>query len=369
MDDIRKIINDNKIEFISLKWVDIEGQLRQIDMPVKQFESRNSELQDYNLIPYFNTAFIDPFRSLPTLNILCSYNILDTRQIAISTNEFLINQNIDLKIAQAIEFFIFDDNGDNVRSANNMDHEGEYKKNKDEEQASKFAVDPFDKLVNIRAEISKILQEIGIDVSLHYHSSYPSQCSIALLQVPFIQAADNLIIAKYVIRQVVASYGKTATFMPNPTAGQRSLLKLQLHLNDMPKSKLKYYLNQLYHNAKYINAFTNSSLNSYKSTIPNDMFLISKENDQNILNISFLDTDSNPYISLSSLIAALFNSEEETETISDLSKPLPPLNLQNTLESALSMLSSSDKKSYKFLSPYFAQEIIDQYINNIKRKL
>ena len=64
-----------------------------------------------------------------------------------------------------------------------------------------------------------VMEEMGVEVEKHHHEVAPSQHELGMKFGTLIETADSLQTYKYVVHQVAASYGKTATFMPKPVAG------------------------------------------------------------------------------------------------------------------------------------------------------
>ena len=83
-----------------------------------------------------------------------------------------------------------------------------------------FPVPPIDSLQDIRSEMCLLLEQQGVEVEVHHHEvAAPGQCEIGTKFATLVKRADWLQILKYTVRNVAASYGKTATFMPKPVVG------------------------------------------------------------------------------------------------------------------------------------------------------
>ena len=82
-----------------------------------------------------------------------------------------------------------------------------------------FPVPPVDSEQDMRGEYLKSLKEVGIKVEKHHHEVAPSQHELGMYFGTLVDQADNVQLYKYVVQMVTHSFGKTATFMPKPIAG------------------------------------------------------------------------------------------------------------------------------------------------------
>ena len=82
-----------------------------------------------------------------------------------------------------------------------------------------FPVPPVDSGTDLRAEMVTVMAEMGLTVEKHHHEVAPSQHELGIKFDTLVRCADNMQIYKYVVQNVAHSYGKTATFMPKPVAG------------------------------------------------------------------------------------------------------------------------------------------------------
>lgn len=260
---------------------------------------------DMILMPNPETAFTDPFAAQPTLVVFCDivepstgqgYE-RDPRSTAKRAESYLAYTGIGDKafFGPELEFFVFDDvrwkvemNGSFVQVDS---EEGPYNSDKEYEMGNTghrpgikggyFPVAPVDSLADIRAEMLTVLKEVGVEPVLHHHEVAPSQCELGTGFGTLVQMADAVQKYKYVVHNVAHSYGKTATFMPKPIAGDngsgmhvhQSLWKQDKPLfagngyADLSEMAL-YYIGGIIKHAKAINAFTNPTTNSYKRLIP-----------------------------------------------------------------------------------------------------
>jgi glutamine synthetase len=261
---------------------------------------------DMVLMPDTTTAVMDLFSDEPTMILRC--DILepgtmkgyerDPRSIAKRAEAYLKSTGIGdtAYFGPEPEFFILDDvrwgadmsgafykidseeaqwNSERVYEDGNIGHRPTVK-------GGYFPVPPVDSLQDIRSAMCLALEEMGVSVEVHHHEvATAGQCEIGTRFNTLVRKADESLILKYVVQNVAHSYGKTATFMPKPLVGDngngmhvhQSLAKNGKNVFSGNKygglSDLAlYYIGGIFKHARALNAFTNSSTNSYKRLVP-----------------------------------------------------------------------------------------------------
>ena len=193
------------------------------------------------------------------------------------------------------EFFLFDDvrfenkinkvsyevdavdaswNTDSTYEVGNMGHRPSVK-------GGYFPVNPVDDAQDIRSEMLSTMKRMGMKVDKHHHEVASCQHELGLIFGSLTHQADELQKYKYVVHNVAHAYGKSATFMPKPIAGDNGT---GMHVNmsifkggkplfagdkyaDLSDEAL-YFIGGILQHAKALNAFTNPATNSYKRLIP-----------------------------------------------------------------------------------------------------
>lgn len=313
---------------------------------------------DMILMPDTTTAFLDPFAVQPTLVIFCDviepstgqpYG-RDPRSIAKRAEKYLASTGIGdtAYFGPELEFFVFDDvrhkttgthsffliDSEELPCNTGREYPGGNMAHRPPTKGGYFPVQPVDSGFDLRCEMLSVLTSVGITPVLHHHEVAPAQHEMGFDFSTLTATADNVQKYKYVVHNVAHSYGKTATFMPKPMAGDngsgmhthQSLWKGGKPLfagngyADLSEMCL-YYIGGIIKHAKALNAFTNASTNSYKRLIPGFeapvlLAYSSRNRSASIripyvaspkgkrIEVRFPDPTANPYYSFSAMLMA-----------------------------------------------------------------
>ncbi|BAY74641.1 L-glutamine synthetase [Nostoc linckia NIES-25] len=323
--EVLKRIQDEKIQLIDLKFIDTVGTWQHLTLYQNQIDESSftdgvpfdgSSIRgwkainesDMTMVLDPNTAWIDPFMEVPTLSIVCSIKEPRTgewynrcpRVIAQKAVDYLVSTGIGdtVYFGPEAEFFIFD----NARFAQTA-NEGYYFLDSEEGawnsgkagtvekpnlgykprfKEGYFPVSPTDSFQDIRTEMLLTMADLGVPIEKHHHEvATGGQCELGFRFGKLIEAADWLMIYKYVIKNVAKKHGKTVTFMPKPIFGDngsgmhchQSIWKdgQPLFAGDkyagLSETAL-YYIGGLLKHAPALLAITNPSTNSYKRLVP-----------------------------------------------------------------------------------------------------
>ncbi len=324
IDEFYKYCEAKEVEFVDFRFTDIKGAWHHISYRMSAVETSMLEAglpfdgssieawqpinkSDMLLKPDVETAFLDPFTADSTVIVICDvYDIYENelyakcpRSIAKKSLEYLAEADIGdvAYFGPENEFFIFDDvqiwAGVNQSGYKVDSDEGEWNDSTSMEdfgnmghrprtKGGYFPTMPIDSMVDLRAEMMLILEEVGLDVMLGHHEVAQAQGEIGIKFGTLIEAADNVQKYKYVVKMVAHLNGKSATFMPKPLYGDngngmhvhQSIWKngKNLFYNEGAYANLSetalHYLGGIFKHSDAVAAFTNPSTNSYKRLIP-----------------------------------------------------------------------------------------------------
>ncbi|MCW4463169.1 type I glutamate--ammonia ligase [Sphingomonas sp. BT-65] len=320
--DILKMVKDQEIEWIDLRFTDPKGKWQHLTMVAGvigedeltdglMFDGSSIEgwkainESDMILKPDLDAVWVDPFSATPMLILVCDIvepstgelYARDPRSTAKRSEAYLQSLGIGdtVYVGPEAEFFMFDDvrfensystsyyalddielpgNSSKEYESGNMGHRPRAK-------GGYFPVAPVDSAVDIRGEMVSTMLEMGLPCDKHHHEVAAAQHELGLTFGTLVQTADRMQIYKYVVHQVAHAYGKTATFMPKPIKEDNgSGMHTHMSIWDGGKPLFAgngyaglsemclYFIGGVIKHAKALNAFTNPTTNSYKRLVP-----------------------------------------------------------------------------------------------------
>jgi glutamine synthetase len=321
--EVLSLIKDQGIKLIDLKFIDLPGIWQHLTVYENQIDESSftdgvafdgSSIRgwkainesDMSMVLDPNTAWIDPFMAEPTLSIICSIKEPRTGEPYSRCPRVIAQKAIDYLNSTGIgdtaffgpeaEFFIFDD----VRFDQNQ-HEGYYyvdsiegrwNSGRKEEggnlgykpryKEGYFPVAPTDTSQDMRSEMLLTMAKCGVPIEKHHHEvATGGQCELGIRFDTLVKSADNLMIYKYVIKNVARKYGKTVTFMPKPVFndnGSGMHTHQSIWKDGQPlfggdgyaglSQMALWYIGGILKHAPALLAFTNPTTNSYKRLVP-----------------------------------------------------------------------------------------------------
>ncbi len=321
-DAVLKTIADEGVEYVDIRFTDPRGKLQHVtimaDLVDEDFLDegfmfdgssiagwKSIEASDMKLMPDTGCTYLDPFYAEKTLCIHCSVVEPDTgepyerdpRGTAQKAEAYLVSTGIGdvAYMGPEAEFFLFD----NVRYSNEINKvsyeidatDASWNTDTDYEMGNMghrpgikggyFPVNPIDESQDLRSEMLSTMKRLGMKVDKHHHEVGSCQHELGLIFGALTHQADELQKYKYVVHNVAHAYGKSATFMPKPIAGDNGS---GMHVNmsiwkegkplfagdkyaDLSNEAL-YFIGGILKHARALNAFTNPGTNSYKRLIP-----------------------------------------------------------------------------------------------------
>jgi glutamine synthetase len=323
-EELLAYVKDEGVAFIDVRFCDLPGIMQHFTVPVSSFgpEVFEDGLQfdgssirgfqqihesDMSLLPDPTTAYVDPFRRDKTLivNFFVHDPLTgeaysrDPRNIARKAQEYLKSTGIadTAFFAPEAEFYVFDDvrfetkqnesyyHIDSIAGAWNTGRveEGGNRGYKVRYKGGYFPAPPVDHFADLRNDITKHLEGSGLIVErAHHEVGTAGQAEINYRFNELLNAADDLMKFKYIVKNTAWDAGKTATFMPKPIFGDNGS-GMHCHqslwsdgnplfydesgyggLSDIAR----WYIGGILKHAPSLLAFTNPTVNSYHRLVP-----------------------------------------------------------------------------------------------------
>ena len=297
--DIVRYIKENGVRMVNFMYPAGDGRLQTLNFVINNeayldailtcgervdgsslFTFIEAGSSDLYVLPRFCTAFLDPFAEIPTLSMLCSYFNKDGEPLESSPENTLRKAckafkdvtGMDFQAMGELEYYVIaPDSGLYPATDQKGYHESA----------------PYAKFNEFRTQCMSYIAQAGGQIK-YGHSEVGNftlqefvyeQNEIEFLPVNAENAADQLMIAKWIIRNLANQYGYDVTFAPKITAGKAGS-GLHVHMRIMKDGK-----NQMLENgvlsetarkaiagmmelAPSITAFGNTNPTSYFRLVP-----------------------------------------------------------------------------------------------------
>ncbi|MFY0405614.1 type I glutamate--ammonia ligase [Solicola sp. PLA-1-18] len=442
-DDFFKYVKDEGVEFIDVRFTDLPGIQQHFSVPVSSFGPEVFEdglmfdgssvrgfqaihESDMALFPDPTTAYIDTFRIHKT--IAMSFFIhdpitgeaysRDPRNIARKAEAYLASTGLGdtAFFAPEAEFYVFDNvrfateantgfyEIDSTAGAWNTGAVADNRGYKVRYKGGYFPVSPTDHFADLRGEMSNNLEGAGLLVErAHHEVGTAGQAEINYRFNTLLNAADDVMKFKYIIRNTAWANGKTATFMPKPIFGDngsgmhvhQSIWKdgVPLFFDEAGYAGLsdmaRHYIGGILKHAPSLLAFTNPTVNSYHRLVPGFeapvSLVYSQRNRSACVRIPITganpkakriefrcpDPSANPYLAFSALLlAGLDGIKNKTEPPTPIDKDiyeLPPdeMALVDQVPTSLNAVMDSLEADHEFLTAgdVFTPDLIETWID------
>ena len=192
-----------------------------------------AESSDLYVPPRFSTAFVSPFSETPTLCLLCSFFDKDGRPFACSPEltlhraaaAFTASTGMTYEAMGELEYYVIAED-DGMFPA--VDQRG-YHESGSFAKLGEFRKKCMDYIAQTGGQIKYGHSEVG---NFTEDGKVYEQNEIEFLPCPVESAADQLVLAKWVIRNLAYEYGLDVTFAPKITAGKAGS-GLHIHMRMM----------------------------------------------------------------------------------------------------------------------------------------
>ncbi|KCZ72953.1 glutamine synthetase, type I [Candidatus Methanoperedens nitroreducens] len=293
-EDVLNSIEEDKVRFLRLQFVDIQGMIKNVGIPVSQAEKAlksgisfdGSSIEGFVRIEESDMVLkpdISTYRILPwdvsggkVARIICDVYKPngkpfegDPRYVLKRAMKEAEKLGFVMNTGPEIEFFLFERKDG---EATNKPHDfGGY-----------FDFPPIDRAEEIRQNIVVALENMGFNIEASHHEVSAGQHEIDFKYADALTTADNVITFKFVTKTIARMNHLHASFMPKPVfgingsgmhtnislfSGERNALYDEMKEHEVSDT-LRYFIGGLKKHVKSFTAITNPIVNSYKRIVP-----------------------------------------------------------------------------------------------------
>ncbi len=257
--DLVRFIVENGIEMVNFRYVAADGRLKTLNFIINDLDYLDTILtygervdgsslfpyiqagaSDLYVVPRYRTAFVNPFAEIPTIDILCGYYDKNGHRLESAPDQTLHRAHEAFKQLTGMEFHAMGELEYYVVSEKEQLYITPDQKGYHESV-------PFCKWADMRREAMKAIASCGGKIK-YGHSEVGNftvgdlmyeQNEIEFLPVDVEEAADQLLIAKWILRTIAYEYGVQLTFAPKITVGKAGS-GLHIHTKVVRKGENMY---------------------------------------------------------------------------------------------------------------------------------
>lgn len=238
--DLIRYIDDHNISMINFRYMGSDGRLKTLGFVINSrvhldnvlstgervdgsslFPHIQAGSSDLYVIPRYKTAFVNPFAPIPTLDILCSYYDKDGNALDMAPENILRKSHqvlrertgLSFEVMGELEYYVISPENKLFQAADQRGYHESY---------------PFSKWERLRSEAMLAIAQTGGKIK-YGHSEVGNfkhegieyeQNEIEFLPDNLEDAADQLVIAKWILRNLAFKHGVSVTFAPKITVGK-----------------------------------------------------------------------------------------------------------------------------------------------------
>jgi glutamine synthetase len=238
--DLIRYIEANDIRMLNFRYVGGDGRLKKLNFVINSkahldrvlsmgervdgsslFSFVAADSSDLYVVPRYKTAFVNPFAEVPTIDIICSYYDVHGDPLESAPENILRKANrqlkertgLEMQALGELEYYLFSE-VDRIYPI--------------VEQKGYHESHPFSKWGLVRREAMSVISEMGGMIK-YGHAEVGNiisgdlemvQHEIEFLPVPIEDSADQLVTAKWALREVAYKHGLEVSFAPKIIVGQ-----------------------------------------------------------------------------------------------------------------------------------------------------
>lgn len=237
--DIIQFVEKHDIRMINLRYVGGDGRLKKLNFVINSkahldrllsmgervdgsslFSFVDAGSSDLYVVPRFKTTFVNPFMDAPTIDIICSYYDIDGNPLESAPENILRKAHrwlkqrtgLEMQALGELEYYLFSE-VDRIYPI--IEQKGYHESH------------PFSKWGLVRREAMRVISEMGGCIK-YGHAEVGNiisgdlemvQHEIEFLPVPIEDAADQIVVAKWALREVAYKHNLEVSFAPKIIVG------------------------------------------------------------------------------------------------------------------------------------------------------